>query len=917
MNFPSAIQRALLFCLVLIVSGCDNKTPAEHLEDAQSALAEGEANVALIELKNALNKESDNVLARTLLGQIRLQQGDVETALKDLQRAVDLGAEDDATMVAYLRSKNILGDHLAVIGELEDKSGLSPEFAVVLGEAYLAVDDLANARQQFQQGLHLPEGLLGISQVAYYENDPERAYKYIEQAIDKSPDNRAAWLFKAELELAMEDTAASLASFEKAGELPGARISSRLGIVRAHLVAEDMPAASQAVERLISAAKVYPYAHYLKGLIAFRQQDFINAERALQEVERLAGDDPDSMRLMAAVKYELGEKDASERLLRRYLQHDSADISSRKLLARIMSERSQHAEVVELLQPFATQQADPQVWAMLGNALMQTGETSSATEAFESAVQIAPDMAVFRNQLALSLLSSGDQERAMEQLTSAVELDDDPLQSEYLLVLVKIRDGDYSGAQEITQGLLERDAGNPVGHHLKGLIALSQEDDAAAMAAFTQALEQDSAYFPAAHTLAQMAIRDGDLSTARGYYQQLADAEGGHERASLALAELDLGEQKFDRAVSRLQATVMQFPESTLAHTALARLQMATGQLGEAQQTVQRAAELGGDRPDILFLQADIALRSGERETAEQAGEKLQALAASFSNDARFLSALGALQLRLEAYTSARQNLLNVLNMPGADAAPLLVNLVKLELADRNPRRAQKYLDRLLESGAKASEDVALLQGDVYLAANRRAEALQQYTIMSRQGSRNATLKAGMLLLQDGKYTDVDELLSAWLEDQQDDVGVQSLLASAKVQLGDLQAAKAQYEAMMPTNNPTTLNNLAWIYLTEGDRRALDLAQKAHKIAPDNPDIQDTLGWILVQQDRAEEALPLLQASARARSDQGAVQYHLAMAYLQLGEEEQAADALQKAIELGDFEELEAAREALQRVSQS
>jgi len=43
------------------------------------------------------------------------------------------------------------------------------------------------------------------------------------------------------------------------------------------------------------------------------------------------------------------------------------------------------------------------------------------------------------------------------------------------------------------------------------------------------------------------------------------------------------------------------------------------------------------------------------------------------------------------------------------------------------------------------------------------------------------------------------------------------------------------------------LNGLAWLYHENGKPGALVMARKASKLAPDNPAIQDTYGWILVQ----------------------------------------------------------------------
>src|SRR3546814_7859923 len=64
----------------------------------------------------------------------------------------------------------------------------------------------------------------------------------------------------------------------------------------------------------------------------------------------------------------------------------------------------------------------------------------------------------------------------------------------------------------------------------------------------------------------------------------------------------------------------------------------------------------------------------------------------------------------------------------------------------------------------------------------------------------------------------------------------------------------------------SVLNNLAWLKNELGEPNALDYARRAHDLAPDSPEIADTLGWMLVQsKDTAEEGLALLR---EARSEE-------------------------------------------------
>jgi Flp pilus assembly protein TadD len=109
-------------------------------------------------------------------------------------------------------------------------------------------------------------------------------------------------------------------------------------------------------------------------------------------------------------------------------------------------------------------------------------------------------------------------------------------------------------------------------------------------------------------------------------------------------------------------------------------------------------------------------------------------------------------------------------------------------------------------------------------------------------------------------------------------------------------------------------NNLAWILSQPGGdkEKALSLAQLAKEVAPDDPSISDTLGWILYQRGVYQQALGHLRASAEKLPKNAEVRYHLGMAYLRAGDSAAARRELTEALALsGSFPGAGEAREAL------
>jgi predicted Zn-dependent protease len=90
------------------------------------------------------------------------------------------------------------------------------------------------------------------------------------------------------------------------------------------------------------------------------------------------------------------------------------------------------------------------------------------------------------------------------------------------------------------------------------------------------------------------------------------------------------------------------------------------------------------------------------------------------------------------------------------------------------------------------------------------------------------------------------------------------------------------------------LNNLAWAYQQTKDARALETAERAYKLKPDNAQIGDTLGWMLVEQGDSKRGIDLLEKAATAAPGNPEYRYHLAQALAKSGDRAKARRELEK-----------------------
>ena len=111
------------------------------------------------------------------------------------------------------------------------------------------------------------------------------------------------------------------------------------------------------------------------------------------------------------------------------------------------------------------------------------------------------------------------------------------------------------------------------------------------------------------------------------------------------------------------------------------------------------------------------------------------------------------------------------------------------------------------------------------------------------------------------------------------------------------------------------LNNLAAAYQKQQDPHALEYAEKAHKLAPENPAILDTLGWIWVERDSAAKGLPYLEKAATLAPGVGDIRYHFAAGLARSGDKVRARKELEQLLSTGKpFSSIEDARTLLKQL---
>lgn len=179
---------------------------------------------------------------------------------------------------------------------------------------------------------------------------------------------------------------------------------------------------------------------------------------------------------------------------------------------------------------------------------------------------------------------------------------------------------------------------------------------------------------------------------------------------------------------------------------------------------------------------------------------------------------------------------------------------------------------------------LALRTGNPSEASNFLAEA-SRYALSSPLVRDRANA-----LWQVGKWSEGLAELKSWIQQHPTDSGVLFDLASYQIVLHQTKEAHKTLEQIVKHNpkHAKALNNLAWLDRSDNPEKALSQAKMAYQIAPEDPDILDTYGLILIDHGEFEHALKLLNSSLAKAPNSPATRFHKALALIKLNQRDDA-----------------------------
>lgn len=924
----AGIKRGLPALLCLFAWSCaQEKTDLDHLQQAKQFQEKNQWRAAMIELKNALQKNPQNLDARLSLGQLYLDIGEGGSAEKELRRAAETAGAKGQFAVPIARAMLLQSQYEKFLDEFspprfEDRD-MSPELWGLRAEALAALGKYEPAQAVVARAISqepVPAMvMLSAARVALARGMTAEARDWARRAMERAPADPNAWLLNGDLAFLEGRYEDAVQGYQRVldidqRQLPTQRnLRARAGMVFAYMAQDKQDSALPHIEALLAVNPKHFLGNYLRGLAAYKKTDFKTALDYLQRSNENAPPNSPVMALLGSVHYAMGNYQQADLYLSRYLDAVHDDLPARKLLAatRLKLNRPEKAE--EALGAFENESGDVQLLTMLGEAAAMKGEFRAGREYFRRALKGTKNPGVLQTQVAQTFLEEGDYEHAIAELQRAAQDTQAEKRAKILTVMAYLRKNDAPAALRTAQNLVAEKPDDPEMANLLGGVYLVLKEFKTARDQFQHALALQAKFIPALMNLGMLDWREKNPAAARAQFMRVLEAAPDHLLAMMSLAQIEQEENHSAAAVDWLEKARTASPSAVEPRLALAQHHLQDGALDKADALVQEAFTLQPSHAGVLSMYADLQLA---RKQYTQAATTLESLIKIQPDDVSGHLRLGQARIRLRQYTQARNSLRQAMTL-APDEAAIIATLAALEVQLANPDAALKAVDDYIKKHPGAVEGHTL-RGDVLMAQKRYEAADQAYDRAARiQPASVLTLKRfrARRLLHDG--TGAIELLQHWLESNPEDDAARLSLAEAYRTSGRAGEAADIYTKMLAAKpgQVTVLNNLALTYLSSHDSRALITAEMAYKQAPEHPFVADTYGWTLLQSGDAKKSKPILEQAHSKMPDQPDIQTHLAVSLEQNGEPERARELLALALKSKQaFEARPVAEAAIKRL---
>ncbi|HZR03930.1 MAG TPA: XrtA/PEP-CTERM system TPR-repeat protein PrsT, partial [Burkholderiales bacterium] len=531
---------------------------------------------------------------------------------------------------------------------------------------------------------------------------------------------------------------------------------------------------------------------------------------------------------------------------------------------------------------------DPALAALRGEVALAGGQIEEAAQNFQKAVSGNPKDIGSRIRLGQVKFASGNTQEGIENLEKALNDDPSQYQADISLISIYLSKKEFSKALTAAESLIRKQPQSPQAYNLRALVHLSSGEETKARADLEQALKLQPTFFPAVRNLANLDINNGDFEGARHRYDGVLSRDPKNIQALLALAGLLASSSASGStdATKLIDRAIESSPKSAAARIAKVRYLTAQGDKKGALAAAQQAAVVLPESPAVLEALGRIQLTNGDTNQAISTFGKLASL---LPKSVLPLAGQADAYAAAKDWENARRTLTKALELD-KNSLGVKKAMVQISLLANEPERALTEIHDIQKQWPDNPEGY-VVEARLLLSQRKAADAEQVLrSALAKHPSVGLSVAMINFLNTAGKGDEAESLAAQWLKQNPKDAAVAAAQGEAKMAARDYAGAQRWWRIALKAqpDSPLLLNNLAWTLGQLKDPSAIEIAEKALKLAPNSAAVIDTLGWIRVETGAVDKGIELLGRAHRLEPNNAGIRLNLAKALIKAGRKAEA-----------------------------
>ncbi|MGB4497403.1 MAG: XrtA/PEP-CTERM system TPR-repeat protein PrsT [Methylococcaceae bacterium] len=908
----------------------ENINASQYYEKAVVEFRNNDMKAAIINLKNAIQQNQKYLAAHVLLGRAYLSEKDFAIAEYEFSLSKELGADKSVIVLPQAQLYLYEMKYSQLLQEIDAEQysvSLQPELHVYRGHAHFYLNQFNDALKEYEIAARLnPQlvsSLLGKANALLRLNNVKEAKSSIDKAIQLEPKNAEVWFVQASIEHAQGNLQQAIKNYDKSLEITPNHLEARLARAGLFTALNKDEQALLDFDYLRENYPFEPRAAYLQAVVLERNNRAEESKKALEAAADILlqvnpifiEQNPQILMLSGLVNYSLKRFDVASNFFKKYIKQFPEQLEAYKLLGDILLTNGEANKVVELLEPveqYATH--DNQFLLLLGTAYSDIGKYEKANITLEKAASIDTLDHKTNTELGMNQLAVGDSKLAVKQLEMATKNKPDNTKAGINLVVLYIKRHEGEKALPIAKAMSDRFPDNLTLLNLYGTTQVAVKQMKQARATFEKVISFNPDFITSHLNLSKLDVAEKKYDAAKQRLLTLNKKFPINASILLELAQVEQAAGDVEKSVKWLEDALKIDEKSLPVVLAIIETKFKAKKYSEALNTALNSEKYFKHNVQFLVALVNCHIATGQKDTAKSLLKEMAENEVGY--DAKKLYEIAGQQTALADYAGAIKSLQKATKSNSA-YLPAKIALAELQLNHGQQIYALNIAQELLDGQPNKAIGHRLM-GDIASHDKNFSQAVTHYqTALEKEKNTDLLMRLYVALRQTNNAPKASSLLEQWVKAHPNDTIPILALADEYLQQKKWIKAQKYYEPLLK-NNPNQsllLNNLAYIYFVTANSNALEYAEKAFKLTPNQASSNDTLGWILVNKNQPERGLEYLRTAHTLSAQNSEIRYHLGVALYKLNRIDEAKIELEAALlEQQAFNGIDDARSLLDKI---